>query len=157
MLAALPRIHQVFRTQGFHDAATGAPLTGHQLRILANLDDHDPTMIGEVAEHMGVTLSTMSLNLKRLQERGFVARSRDPADRRVMNVRLTEAGRAARDATSLVDPGRVAAVLRLLSPEERRQAVGGVAILADAADRFRARGDEHLLALTGQDEARGDE
>lgn len=157
MLAALPRIHQAFRTRSFHDAATGGRLTGHQLRILANLDDHDPTMIGEVAEHMGVTLSTMSLNLKRLEEGGFVARSRDPADRRVMNVRLTEAGRQARDATTLVDPGRVDAVLRLMSPEERSQAVSGVALLADATDRFRVRGGEHLLALTGQTEARGDE
>jgi MarR family transcriptional regulator, organic hydroperoxide resistance regulator len=151
VLGALPRIHEALRTRGYHDAATGAALSEHQLRILANLDDRDPSMVGELAEHMGVTPSTMSLNLTRLERDGFVTRSRDPADRRFMNVRLTEAGRRARDSVALVDADRVDAVLRVLRPDERRRALDGLAVLAEGADRLLALGGEHVEALTGSE------
>jgi DNA-binding MarR family transcriptional regulator len=106
-------------------------------------------MVGELAEAMGVTASTMSLNLKRLQEGGFVTRSRDPEDRRVMNVVLTERGRRLRDAQSILDPDRVHAMLALMRPDERRRALEGVALLADAADRMVARRGAHAGALAG--------
>jgi DNA-binding MarR family transcriptional regulator len=140
VLGALPRVDDALRTRSFRDAATGHRVTAHQLRILSNLDDADPSMVGELAEHMGVTASTMSLNLKRLEAGGFVSRARDPADRRVMNVRLTDAGRRAREATTLIDPERVDAMLRLMRPDERRRAMDGLAVLAEAADRLVSRG-----------------
>lgn len=148
LLAALPRVHDALRTRTYRDVASGVRLSEHQLRILGILDDRDPSMVGELAEHMGVTPSTMSLNLKRLEKGGFVTRDRDPADRRVMNVRLTDAGRRARDAVTLVDPDRADALLRLMRPGERRRALDGVAALADAADRLLSRGAEHVAALT---------
>lgn len=148
VLRALPRIQDALRTRTYRDAASELGLSEHQLRILSNLDDHDPSMVGEVAEHMSVTASTMSLNLKRLERDGFVRRTRDPADRRVMNVRLTEEGRRARDAVDLVDADRVDALLRLMRPDERRRALDGLAVLADAADRLDVQGAEHLRALT---------
>ena len=104
-------------------------------------------MVSELAEHAGVTLSTMSLTLKRLEMAGFVRRDRDPADRRVTNVRLTDAGVRLRDAHTLLDPDRVDGMLRMLDPERRREALRGLALLADAADAFVARGQEHLEAL----------
>jgi DNA-binding MarR family transcriptional regulator len=140
VLGALPRVDDALRTRSFRDAATGHRVTAHQLRILSNLDDADPSMVGELAEHMGVTASTMSLNLKRLEAGGFVSRARDPADRRVMNVRLTDAGRRAREAATLIDPERVDAMLRLMRPDERRRAMDGLAALAEAADRLVSRG-----------------
>jgi MarR family transcriptional regulator, organic hydroperoxide resistance regulator len=148
LIAALPRIHDALRMRTYRDTATGTPLSEHQLRILGNLDDRDPSMVGELAGHMGVTASTMSLNLKRLETAGFVRRDRDPADRRVVNVCLTEAGREARDAVSLVDLDRADALLRLMRPEERRRALDGLAALADAADRLASHGAEHVIALT---------
>lgn len=149
VLGALPRIHEALRTRGYRDASSGIELSEHQLRILANLDDRDPSMVGELAEHMGVTPSTMSLNLKRLERDGFVSRTRDPADRRAMNVRLTEAGRRARDSVALVDRDRVDVMLGLLRPDERRRALDGLAVFAEGADRLLALGVEHVDALTG--------
>lgn len=90
-------------------------------------------MVTELADHMGVTPSTMSLNLKRLREAGLVTRERDPDDRRVMNVRLTPEGLHARTALSALDPDRVDAMLRRLGPEARRQALLGLRLLAEAA------------------------
>jgi DNA-binding MarR family transcriptional regulator len=109
------------------------PLSDHQARTLGYLDETDPTMVTELAEHMRVTPSTMSLNLKRLREAGFVQSRRDPEDRRVMNVLLTELGVSARDATSTLDPGRVDAMLQRLGPEGRQRAMVGLRLLAEAA------------------------
>jgi len=148
VMQVLPRVNEVLRTQSFIDAESGSTLTAHQLRLLATLDADDPTMVGELAEFMGVTASTMSLNVGRLEAAGFVTRSRDPDDRRVINVRLSEKGLRARQATALVDPDRVDALLSMLGPEDRRRAVDGLSLLADAADRLARLGDEHISALS---------
>jgi len=110
-------------------------------------------MVTELAEYMGVTASTMSLNLKRLSETGFISRERDPDDRRVMNVRLTEAGGMIREALRELDPGRVEAMLTSLSGEERRLVVRGLAVLADAADGLVAQGSDYIRSLTEGNES----
>lgn len=134
--------------RGVVDPDTGLDVSENQTRILRQLDDRDPTMVGELAEFMGVTPSTMSLNLKRLEDAGYIRRSRDPDDRRVMNVVLTEAGQRIRDRTALLDPARVAALLGSLRSQDRRQALEGLALLAEAADRLSAGRGAYLEALT---------
>jgi DNA-binding MarR family transcriptional regulator len=134
VLWALPRIHGACRARAVESPAGSSPsVSDHQARILGYLDDVDPTMVGELAEHMGVTASTMSLNLKRLREGGLVTRERDPDDGRVVNVRLTEAGVAVRDRLNRLDPVRVDVLLRRLGPEGRRAAMLGLKLLAEAA------------------------
>ncbi len=105
-------------------------------------------MVGELAGHLGVTASTMSLNLGRLEEAGYVTRKRDPEDRRVMNVCLTEAGERVRLEYSTLDPDRVGRMIDGLDPVRRRTALNGLNYLADAADGLVRRGQEHVSALT---------
>lgn len=149
VLRTVSRIIEACRRRGGWDAASQTEVTDKQARILRQLDDRDPTMVGELAEFLGVTASTMSLNLKRLDEMGCVTRARDPEDRRVMNVRLTERGRRLRDASSLLDRGRVDAALRALRPADRERALDGLSLLAGAAERVDVRSDRYLGALTG--------
>ena len=147
--AALPRIDFACRSREVRNPKTGAYLTDHQIRTLSQLDVADPTMVTELAEFLGVTPSTMSLNLKRLEEGGFIQRTRDPADRRVMNVLLTESGLRMLEIASPYDPGRVAAMLASLRPDERMRALEGLGILAEAAYRLVARGRAYVEALSG--------
>jgi DNA-binding MarR family transcriptional regulator len=56
-----------------------------------------PRRITELAEIEGVAQPTMTLVVKRLEERGWVTRERDLDDGRVVLVSLTEAGAAALD------------------------------------------------------------
>jgi len=133
----------------------GPEVTEKQARILRHLDERDPTMVGELADFLGVTPSTMSLNLKRLEAMGCVHRSRDPDDRRVMNVRLTATGGRIKVATSPLHLGRLDSVLGSLRPDERARAVEGVRLLVDAAERMTARGEAYLEALTGEDAVDG--
>ena len=95
-------------------------------------------MVTELADFLGVTASTMSLNLKRLEDADLVRRTRDPADRRVMNVVLTQRGALLRDRHAGIDPARVALLLDRLHPLERRRAADALARLAEAADALRS-------------------
>lgn len=146
VLHAWLRIHAACRARHVRDPASARLLSAHQASILSHLDDEDPAMVGELAEHLGVTPSTMSLTLKRLEDGGYVRRDRDPSDRRVTNVRLTEAGVRMREERSLLDPERVAALLEVLPPPERAEALRGLHVLADAADALVRRGRESVRA-----------
>lgn len=136
------------------DETADVRVSDHQARILRQLDDDDPTMVGELADFFGVTPSTMSLNLKRLEEAGCVRRARDPDDRRVMNVRLTDLGQRIKVASSVLDLGRIDGTLRALRPDERARAVEGIRLLLEGAHRMSSRAEGYLEALTG-DQAGG--
>jgi MarR family transcriptional regulator, organic hydroperoxide resistance regulator len=133
VLQTLPRIHLACRARGA-TGPTGQPVSDHQARIPRLLDPEDPAMVTELAEAMGVTPSTMSLNLTRLEAAGLITRERDPADRRVMNVRLSAAGAEVCEATGELDVGRVDTILRMLGRDERRAVLQGLVALAEAAD-----------------------
>lgn len=62
------------------------------LRVLAVLYRRDRTL-GELAEAQAVSAPTMSRTVATLVERGLLARTRDPEDRRVVRVSLTDEGR----------------------------------------------------------------
>ncbi len=134
LLSAYPRIYFACRTRHVHDPVEGSVVSAHQASILSQLDSVDPTMVGELADHLGVTASTMSLNLTRLEKAGYISRERDPADRRVMNVLLTESGERLRSAQTMLDPERVHRLLHEMDLETRRNALHGLMLLSDAAD-----------------------
>ena len=132
-LRTLPRIMAACRAKRIR-APSGLQVSSRQAEILGYLDPVDPTMVGELADHAGVTASTMSLTLKRMEEGGLIVRKRDPADRRAMNVRLTDEGARMKEVTSTLDPQRVHDMLHMLGPADRQLALRGLALLGDAAD-----------------------
>ena len=150
LLGAYPRIYFACHTRHVRDPADGKVLSAHQASILSHLDSVDPTMVGELADHLGVTASTMSLNLTRLEKAGYITRERDPADRRVMNVLLTEAGERMRSAQTVLDPERVDRMLLELDPRVRREALRGLVLLSDAADALIRRGRAPVGVGTGR-------
>ena len=147
LLSAYPRIHFACRTRHMRDPVDGKVLSAHQMSILSLLDSVDPTMVGELADHLGVTASTMSLNLTRLEKAGYVTRERDPADRRVMNVRLTESGERMRAAQTMLEPERVDRMLLEMAPAARRDALRGLVLLSEAADSVIRRSRAYIEAL----------
>ncbi len=87
----------------------------------------------ELAEHLGVTASTASLQLDDLERAGFVKRSRHPRDRRRTNVRLTRAGERVKGQQKVLDRERVAALLGRLTAAERAEVVAALEKLAASA------------------------
>ena len=131
-----PRIFFACHTRHVRDPRRGRLLSAHQASILDHLDAVEPLSLMELAAHMGVTPATMSLAMDRLARRGYVVRARDPRDARRLRLRLTEAGLRVREAKSVLDPRRLRAALVLLTPQEREEAVRGLAALGKAAQQF---------------------
>src|SRR5258705_33726 len=64
-------------------------LSVHQASILAHLDVAKTNTVLNLSRQMGVTPSTMSLNIARLVKRGYVLRQINPQDARQVDLRLT--------------------------------------------------------------------
>jgi MarR family transcriptional regulator, organic hydroperoxide resistance regulator len=133
VLGLYPRIYFACHTRHVRDPQSGRLLSRHQASVLDHLDEVDPITLNGLARHMGVTPGTMSLTIDRLERKGYVVRLRDVADRRRVHVRLTTAGVRVRDASSVLDPALVEAMVGRLSDEDREAAIRGLRLLAGAA------------------------
>jgi DNA-binding MarR family transcriptional regulator len=133
VLNLYPRIYFACHTRHVRDPQTQRLLSRHQASVLDHLDEIEPTTLVDLSRHMGVTPGTMSVAIDRLERKGYVVRLRDAADRRKVHVRLTSAGVRVREASSVLDPARVEALVRRLSGADRARAIAGLMLLADAA------------------------
>jgi DNA-binding MarR family transcriptional regulator len=124
--------HTRARTNRFH-------LTDKDVVLLGHLDETEPIRAGRLARHLGVGSSTLSAQLQRLENNGHLTRTPDPRDRRNVDLRLTAQGAGAMATTSILDPGRVTALLVQLTPLERTHAVGGLALLARAGRQLQLK------------------
>jgi MarR family transcriptional regulator, organic hydroperoxide resistance regulator len=128
-----PRIYFACHTRHVRDPKTRRVLSAHQASILDHLDEREPLALQDLAKHMGVTPSTMSLHVERLVRRGYVRRERSAGDGRRLNLRISRAGVRVREAKSVLDPARVRDVLARLTPEEQAAGIAGLELLARAA------------------------
>jgi DNA-binding MarR family transcriptional regulator len=135
LLDAYPRIFFACHQRHRRDPKSRRVLSAHQSSILDHLDAVEPMSLNDLAGHMGVTPSTMSLTIDRLERGGYVVRERAKDDRRRLQLRLTEAGERMKEAGSVLDPQRVALLLDQLSADDRRDALRGLQLLAEAAER----------------------
>jgi DNA-binding MarR family transcriptional regulator len=133
LLADYPRIYYACHRRHVQDPKTGVRLSAKQASILDHLDAVDPTTLGDLAAHMGVTPGTMSVAIARLVAQGYVHRAWDDRDQRRAQLRLTEAGERIRTANSVLDPARVEALMAQLPAPDLRRALDGLALLAHAA------------------------
>ena len=80
-------------------------LSGAEINALANLGDGGTLNARQLSERTGTRASTLTGLLDRLENRGYLTRELDPADRRSFRLPLTEAGRAvaARVRTAIAD------------------------------------------------------
>lgn len=133
VMALYPRVYFACHTRHVADPRRNHVLSSHQASVLDHLDEMEPTGLLTLAAHMGVTASTMSLTVDRLARGGYVVRSRNPKDGRRVNLLLTRAGVRIKSEKSVLDPERVRFVLYQLTPEERKTAIQGLALLARAS------------------------
>src|SRR5687768_9728358 len=99
LLDAYPRIYFACHRRHVRDPQTHRLLSAHQASILDHLDTVDPTTLGVLAGHMGVTPATMSIAIDRLVRSGYVTRTRSAIDRRRAELRLTESGQRIKSAS----------------------------------------------------------
>jgi DNA-binding MarR family transcriptional regulator len=121
--AGLERLFRLFRSLSPPD---GLSLTA--AATLATLERTGPRRLTALAVQEGVTQPAMTQLIVRLQDSGLVCREADPADGRVVQVRLTEAGRDMLTRRRAVRAERLAVILARISPED--QAALGAALPA---------------------------
>src|SRR5262245_12436401 len=117
-LDAVRRVVQALRV--------GAPqhgLSSAQRFALRQIADHPASSINDLAALTYTHQSSVSVVVRRLADRGLVAKVADPADRRRQSLVVTAKGRGVlKQATPAVQERLIAAIARL-SRAERRQLV----------------------------------
>ena len=112
--AGLERLIGLFRSLS---PPSGLSLTA--AATLATLERSGPRRLTSLAVQEGVTQPAMTQLIARLQDSGLVRRDADPADGRVVQVRLTDQGREMLALRRAVRAERLATILARISPEDQ--------------------------------------
>ncbi len=81
----------------------------------------DRASAGRLASSLSLSSGAMTNRIDRLEEAGFVARERDPEDRRSVVVVLTQEGRDILDKAVDTQAEEERSILSALTPDEQRQ------------------------------------
>jgi DNA-binding MarR family transcriptional regulator len=136
VLRSYPKIYLACHTRHVRDDESGKTLSPHLAGILDHLSGDSFLSISELARHLDVTESTISIQIGRLERSGYVRRTSDSQDRRRVRVRLTAAGMRVQEQNSVLDPDLVRRMISLLQPSEAEAAVHGLELLAEAAEEL---------------------
>jgi DNA-binding MarR family transcriptional regulator len=132
-LRLYPQIYFACHRRHVVDRKARRTLSLNQAGILDHLDSVEPSNLRSLARHMGVTASTMSLNVDRLERAGYVRRERDRRDARQIELRLTETGNRLKQQQKVLDPELAGSLLKRLKGPDRAKAINGLELLAMAA------------------------
>ena len=141
VLRCYPTIYFACHRRHVRDEKTQAVLSAHQAGVIDHLDDVEATSLLELARHMGVTASTMSLMVDRLERGGYMQRERSKADGRRVELRLTAAGVRIKQQQKVLEPHLVTAMLNRLDEKRRARALRGLELLAGAAQELIESGE----------------
>ena len=114
-LAVLPLLNRIVGAEVRREA--GEDTTIGQFRVLAHLSE-GPLTLSMLAKRRRVSLQSMSELAQTLVERGWIARTPDPTDRRQHLLQLTEPGSAHYLRVQEMTIRQLAPLLAQLSPDE---------------------------------------
>lgn len=104
--------------------ARASGLTIPQVVILAGVRDLGEVTTNGLSRHVDLSPGTVVSILDKLEERGFVERYRNAADRRVVHTRLTASGEEILAHAPSLLPDAVTAAVEAMAPDDRRALVG---------------------------------
>jgi DNA-binding MarR family transcriptional regulator len=110
--------------------AESAGLTGPQVSVMACLVSRGPTTLTELSRTLGLSHSTASGIVDRLQVRGLVRRTRDADDRRRTRLLVTDKVTRYVQELQAGPSGRLASALARATPGERAAVRRGLKLLA---------------------------
>lgn len=127
VLEAVPLAMRVIRE---HLRKHGARvLSVPQFRTLLFLSRNRGSSLSEVAEHIGLTLPSMSTLIDGLVDRSYAVRQTDPSDRRRMTLTLTERGEATLQSAREATQAYLAEKLNRIPETDRKTIVASMQIL----------------------------
>jgi len=108
-------------------------LTYAQSQVLFHVAAHAGCRMGDVGKAFGVTLPAVTHLVDRLEQKAFITRAADPADRRVYVLEVTRAGAALVDELHAMRLRSLEAVLARMSADDRTRVVRGLVALVEAS------------------------
>ena len=114
-----------------------AQLSPALLTLLERLSDHPNSTIVELAQSLERAVSTMSIEVRRLEDLGLVERRRHPSDGRSVLLHITPAGQ---DLVSALRDTRCRTMTRLLSGLESEERQTLLALLNKAISAIEESG-----------------
>lgn len=134
-----PQIYLACHTDHVRAVSTEYRISSQDASILVHLDRDSGLSPRTLAAHLGVAPSTLSAAITRLSDLGYLTSKPNETDRRRRELRLTARGAEAISSTSVLSAERVQALLNQLKPEERKAAIRGLALLAQAARQLKEK------------------
>jgi DNA-binding MarR family transcriptional regulator len=132
LLDVVPMVHRVIRSELREYSAKEMSLP--QFRTLAFVYRKERVSLSEVADHIGLTLPTMSTHVDGLVDRGLISRREAPEDRRRITLTLTEQGRARFESARQATMANLEQRLRAFSPSNRAIITASMRMLREAFD-----------------------
>jgi DNA-binding MarR family transcriptional regulator len=120
LLDLMDEMGRLMKAGRAHASWMQSDLTLGQIRFIFALGEEGPLSVGQVAGHLGVTLTTASQFIDRLETAGYVERSHRSDDRRVVECRVTIAGRDLIAAMRGMQREGLSHIMGLLEPDEVR-------------------------------------
>lgn len=131
-----PQIYLACHVRHIRAASTPHRLSARDSSLLVHLSPTQPTTAGLLAAHMGIGAPALSATIRRLARLGYIRRGKSAQDRRAAALTLTPQGLKAMAATSVLDSTRLARVLSHMTAGERKRALEGLQLLADACSQI---------------------
>jgi DNA-binding MarR family transcriptional regulator len=140
ILESMASARSATKRQEFRRLITQSVSMTH-MHVLATLREAGPLPVSRLARELDVSVASATGIITRMQDRGLVERSRDDADRRVVMVTVSEAGRRVLDEIDSRAQGFFARVLRELTADDLLQLRNGMRALHRAGEKL--AGEHH--------------
>ena len=102
---------------------TGSDLSVSEMHTLVAIGRQNPKPMSEVASELMISVSTLSIAISKLENRGYVRRIKSESDRRVVRVALSAKGRHALDEHEGFYFDLISAYTKDMTEEEKKEAV----------------------------------
>jgi DNA-binding MarR family transcriptional regulator len=135
-----PQIYYACHTRHERRRSSAFHLSTRDSELLVHLDRSRPTSLSALAQHMDLARSTVSEAISRLEAHGYVSKAhRHDRDRRQIDLVLTARGVEAVRAASVLEAGRLRAVLAALPVRDLATVIAGLGHFAAACREAPAR------------------
>jgi DNA-binding MarR family transcriptional regulator len=128
-----PRIYISCHIQHERGKSNNTRLSSRDSTLLAHLSDDDHASPSHLAKHLNVTQATISEAVANLIDLGYIRATIDENDTRRQRLNLTAQGRHAISDSSVLDSEKLKMLLLSMHEDQRKQAVHGLQLLAQAA------------------------
>lgn len=135
-LETLGKFRIIIRAAQRHSAAIQKQcgVSGAQLWMLQEIAETPGLRVGELAARMAIHQTTTSNLLDALEKRGYLKKSRDEADQRVVNLFLTPSGSKVLRKAPQPARGLLPEALARVDPKKRAQLDAGLQALLDVIE-----------------------